>query len=92
MKKEKNGETENKRSTEELLRNQKPEIRESQKSAGREVKPAEKMTNLISQTARTLLVAGAARFSQQLRMTHRLGNLQGKFHPSKSRKGIRRSE
>ncbi|MGC2423105.1 MAG: hypothetical protein WA666_01975 [Nitrospirota bacterium] len=53
---------------------------------------AEHMTNLLSQTARTILNARAAQFQLQLQRTHRLGNWLGKFHPSKSKKGIKRSE
>ncbi|MHB8174645.1 MAG: hypothetical protein ACYDFU_09345 [Nitrospirota bacterium] len=50
------------------------------------------MTNLLSQTTRTILNARAAQFHRQLQRTHRLGNWLGKFHPSKSKKGIKRSE
>ncbi len=50
------------------------------------------VTNLLSQTTRTILSARAAQFHRQIQRTHRLGNWLGKFHPSKSRKGIKRSE
>ncbi len=50
------------------------------------------VTNLLSQTTRTILGARAAQFHRQLQRTHRLGNWLGKFHPSKSKKGIKRSE
>lgn len=52
----------------------------------------EHVTNLLSQTARTILNARAIQFQRQLQRSHRLGNWLGKFHPSKSKKGIKRSE
>jgi hypothetical protein len=52
----------------------------------------EHVTNLLSGTARTILNARAIQFQGQLQKSHRLGNWLGKFHPSKSRKGIKRSE
>jgi hypothetical protein len=52
----------------------------------------EHVTNLLSGTARTILNARAIQFQRQLQRSHRLGNWLGKFHPSKSRKGIKRSE
>ncbi len=67
-------------------RNIKEELAEEHTGTGVHV------TNLLSQTTRTILGARAAQFHRQLQRTHRLGNWLGKFHPSKSKKGIKRSE
>ncbi len=72
--------------TRERRRTIKEELAEEHTGTGTHV------TNLLSQTTRTILNARAAQFHRQLQRTHRLGNWLGKFHPSKSRKGIKRSE
>ena len=56
-----------------------------------EEKGVEKIKDL-HQGAKSVLNANAAQFALQLQRTHRLGQVHGKFHPSKSKKGIKRSE
>ena len=39
-----------------------------------------------------ILKAGALPVSLRIKQTHSLGDFYGKFHPSKSKRGIKRSE
>ena len=48
--------------------------------------------NSLRENVRNILRAGALPFSLKIKRTHSLGDFYGKFHPSKSRKGIKRSE
>ena len=51
-----------------------------------------KVKGILKETAKKILNAGAPPMSLKLKQVHCLGDVYGRFHPSKSRKGIKRSE
>ena len=68
------------------------------KEAVKEARPAEEKLAETRQKASmrehvgNRLKSGYQAFSLKLKTTHSLGDFYGRFHPSKSRKGIKRSE
>lgn len=72
----------------------KTEIHEALKGAQVKEERSEqsRLRNLLKQTAQAVLKVGAPTYSLQLKRTHSLGDFYGKFHPSKSKRGIKRSE
>src|SRR5512143_494954 len=51
-----------------------------------------RLRSVLKQTAKSALKVGAVPYSLKVKQTHCLGDFYGKFHPSKSKKGIKRSE
>jgi hypothetical protein len=51
-----------------------------------------RIRSVMDQTAKSVMKAGALPVSLQIKRTHSLGDFYGKFHPSKSKRGIKRSE
>ena len=72
----------------------KAEIHEALKSAQVKEERVEqsRLRSLMDQTAKSVMKAGALPVSLQIKRTHSLGDFYGKFHPSKSKRGIKRSE
>jgi len=51
-----------------------------------------RLNNTLKESVRNILKAGALPFPLIMKKAHSLGDFYGKFHPSKSKKGIKRSE
>jgi len=51
-----------------------------------------RLKSTMRETAKSVMRTGAEPMSLKLKMTHCLGDVYGRFHPSKSKKGIKRSE
>ena len=72
----------------------KEQIHEALKGAqaGEEKEVESKLRSVLRQSAKSALKAGTVPYSLKVKQTHSLGDFYGKFHPSKSKKGIKRSE
>jgi len=51
-----------------------------------------RIKDVLKEAVQKVLKAGALPVSLKLKKVHALGDVVGRFHPSKSRKGIKRSE
>ena len=51
-----------------------------------------RVRGILREAAKKVLKTGAEPVSLKLKKVHALGDVVGRFHPSKSRKGIKRSE
>ena len=78
----------------EEMRGVKEQIHEALKGAqvGEEKEVEARLRSVLRQSAKSVLKTGALPYSLKVKRTHSLGDFYGKFHPSKSRKGIKRSE
>ena len=78
----------------EEMKGVKTEIHEALKEVKvKEEKKSEiKLRSILKENIRNMLRAGALPFSLKLKKAHSLGDFYGKFHPSKSKKGLKRSE
>ena len=72
----------------------KEQIHEALKGAqvNEEKEVESKLRSVLRQSAKSVLKVGALPYSLKVKRTHSLGDFYGKFHPSKSKKGIKRSE
>ena len=60
--------------------------------AGEEKAVESRLRSVLKQSAKSALKVGAVPYPLKVKQTHSLGDFYGKFHPSKSKKGIKRSE
>jgi len=74
------------------------DVKADMKEALKEARPAEekqaeaKLKVSMKEFVGNRMKSGYQTFSLKLKKTHSLGDFYGRFHPSKSKKGIKRSE
>jgi hypothetical protein len=78
----------------EEMKGVKTEIHEALKNIKvQEEKQAEtRLKNTFKENVKSLLKVGALPLSLKAKKAHSMGDVFGRFHPSKSKKGIKRSE
>ncbi len=82
------------RTKSEEMKGVKTEIHEALKNvrAKEEKQTENRLKSVLKENVKGLLKIGALPFSLKMKRAHSLGDFYGRFHPSKSKKGIKRSE